>query len=118
MPANNDLGRAYYCRTEYAQAEAAFREALRLMPRNTTALFNLGRVYCNQTKIEEAQQTLSSLSRERHGTETGGYLLVGTGLAKRAILLASKWEDGAATPSGGNAAPIWKTPSIIPNATH
>jgi Flp pilus assembly protein TadD len=59
--AYNDLGRAYMCLTKFPEAEAAFKQALRLNSNNTLALYNLGVAYCHQIKIEDARNVMLEL---------------------------------------------------------
>jgi tetratricopeptide (TPR) repeat protein len=59
--AYNDLGRAYMCLIKYSEAEASFKQALRLKPSNVIALYNLGLAYAGQTKIEEAKSVWREL---------------------------------------------------------
>ena len=60
----NDLGRAYDCLDKEAEAEASFKQAIRLNPNNTSALFNLGFEYAHHVKIEAAKNVLLELKRK------------------------------------------------------
>jgi len=59
--AYNDMGRAHFCRVQYSEAEAAFKEALWLKPDNDPALLNLGIAYSAQTKFSDAQRVYFAL---------------------------------------------------------
>jgi tetratricopeptide (TPR) repeat protein len=60
----NALGRAYDCLDKSAKAEVSFKQAVRLDPDNTGALFNLGCEYANQRKIAEANNILLELKHK------------------------------------------------------
>ena len=57
----NALGRAYDCLNKYEEAVASFKQAVRLDPNNTSALYNLGAEYAYNSKIEEARGVLAQL---------------------------------------------------------
>ena len=60
-PPYNALGRAYDCLNKYEEAVASFKQAVRLDPNNTSALYNLGAEYAYNSKIEEARAVLAQL---------------------------------------------------------
>ena len=65
--AYNDLGRAYFCVEKYPEAEASFKQAIRINSNNTLALLNLGVFYARRVKIEDANNVLLELRSKDPG---------------------------------------------------
>src|ERR1039457_541074 len=60
----NNLGLAYYVRKEYAFAEAHFLRAIKTFPKFTDARSNLGRLYTDLGRSDEAIAQLKIASRD------------------------------------------------------
>ena len=56
-----DLGDRFRERKKWNAAEAAYKEAVRVWPGNADALVELGFLYIDRNKMDEAQQTYSKL---------------------------------------------------------
>ena len=56
-----DLGERFREQKKWKAAEAAYKEAINVWPGNTDALLELGLLYLDRNRIEEAQQTYSKL---------------------------------------------------------
>jgi len=56
-----DLGNSFRVQMKWNAAEAAYKEAVSVWPGNSDALLELGYLYLDKNKIDEAQQTLSKL---------------------------------------------------------
>lgn len=56
-----DLGDRFAEQKKWKAAEAAYKEAVRVSPGNVDALLELGFLYIDKNRLEEAQQTYSKL---------------------------------------------------------
>jgi tetratricopeptide (TPR) repeat protein len=56
-----DLGDSFRAQKKWRAAEAAYKEAVNIWPANAEALLELGFLYLDRNKIDEAQQTYGKL---------------------------------------------------------
>ena len=56
-----DLGNRFREQKKWKAAEAAYKEAVTVWPRNADALLKLGFLYLDRNKIDEAERTLGEL---------------------------------------------------------
>ena len=56
-----DLGNTFRQQKKVNAAEAAYKEAISVWPGNADALLELGFLYCERNRIDDAQQTLGKL---------------------------------------------------------
>ena len=56
-----DLGNTFRGQNKLNAAEAAYKEAVNVWPGNADALLELGFLYCDRNRIDDAQQTLGKL---------------------------------------------------------
>ncbi|HVI72651.1 MAG TPA: tetratricopeptide repeat protein, partial [Pyrinomonadaceae bacterium] len=56
-----DLGESFRGQKKWKAAEAAYKEAVKVWPGNVDARLELGLLYVDRTKMDEAQQTYSEL---------------------------------------------------------
>ena len=61
------LGNDFRKQKKWKAAEAAYKEAVKVWPANVDALLELGLLYLDRNRIDEAQQTLAEL-RSRNAT--------------------------------------------------
>jgi tetratricopeptide (TPR) repeat protein len=56
-----DLGDSFREQKKWKAAEAAYKEAVKVWPANVDALLELGLLYLNRNRMDDAQQTYSEL---------------------------------------------------------
>lgn len=74
-PARNNLGSDYLAKSDFANAEKQFEEAIRLNKDDSQAYFNLGNVLSLTGKLSEAEKVLKEGLQKRPDSAFGHFLL-------------------------------------------
>mgnify|MGYP000402747221 CR=1 FL=1 len=78
-----NLGKAYYEKKEFAEAEKYYQEALKMEPGFVNALYGLGRTYLSMGQVQKASEYFqlsveaAPLLAEAHFDLANGYRLLG-----------------------------------------